>query len=136
MVEQVVAGRDRSKHLADGACRRRSVACALRGRPDYGFVGDVHVILLVGCSLGTQDFRLSLRVPRLINRKQFHFFLPQPPRESRLNSSTALITTLSGTSAAISTFPISRGRTKCTTPLCVFLSACRRPRILRALTLT
>src|SRR5258708_2660758 len=117
MVEQVVAGRDRSKHLADGACRRRSVACALRGRPDYGLAGDVHVMLLVGCFLETQDFRLSLRVPRLINRNpQFHFFLPQPPRESRLNSSTALITTLSGTSAAISTFPISRGRTKCTTP--------------------
>src|ERR1700721_2707636 len=47
---------------------------------------------------------------------------PQPPRDKRRSSSTASSTALAGTSLTTSTFPISRGRIKCTTPFCVFLS--------------
>ena len=65
-----------------------------------------------------------------------YFPQTQPPRERRRNSSTASRTAFSGTSLATSTLPISRGRMKCTTPFCVFLSDCSRARIFRALTFT
>src|SRR6266567_9216125 len=63
-----------------------------------------------------------------------YFSQTQPPRDRRRNSSTASTTAFAGTSVAISTLPISRGKTKCTTPFCVFLSDCIRARILRELT--
>src|ERR1700722_19455202 len=67
---------------------------------------------------------------------ELYFPQAEPPRDRRRSSSTVSITARVGTSLATSTFPISRGRTKCTTPFWVFLSDCSRLRILRGFTFT
>src|SRR5258708_26976175 len=127
MVEKIVARSDRGEHLADGAGGGVGIARAFGSSSDYGFAGGRHSaeLLIDDCRLLIKNLglrRLSgFNQQSTIINQQFYF--PHPPRERRRNSSTAPITTLSGTSAAISTLPISRGNTKCTTPPCVFLSA-------------
>src|ERR1700691_1610970 len=42
VVEQIVAGSDRGKHLADGARRCVGIACAFGGGADYEFASSGH----------------------------------------------------------------------------------------------